>query len=193
MDIDALISQRVRDLRKASGLTLEQLSTQSGVSRSMISLIERQETSPTATVLDKLANALGVTLQSLFQPTNDAAAPQPVVRHDSQAVWTDPESGYVRRQLSPPAYPSPLELVEVQFPPGKTVAFDTASRSQTTHQQVWVLQGAMRITVGDQLWTLQAGDCLAMELGQHIVFHNPGPADARYVLALSTATPRRNP
>ncbi|MFL6697727.1 MAG: helix-turn-helix domain-containing protein, partial [Vitreoscilla sp.] len=53
--LNARIAQRVRDLRASSGLSLEALAAQSGISRSMISLIERGESSPTAVLLEKLA------------------------------------------------------------------------------------------------------------------------------------------
>lgn len=196
MNIDNILAQRVRELRKQRGLTLEQLAEHSGVSRSMISLIERQETSPTAAVLNKLADALGMTLPALFAP--GAPAPgeqvhQPLARVAEQPVWNDPASGYLRRQISPGGYGSPIELVEVRFPPGQTVAFENATRSVVTHQQVWMLDGSMQITVGEQLWRLKAGDCLALELGPQISFHNPTRQSARYLLAITTTsrtTPR---
>lgn len=186
MTIDALIAKRVRHLRKQRGLALDALSAASGVSRSMISLIERGESSPTAAVLNKLADALGVSLASLFSEGSPDVPVQPLSRRNEQAAWTDPASGYVRRHLSPAGYPSPIELVEVLFPPGETVAFETVVRSVVTHQQLWLLEGAMEITVDSETWRLQVGDCLAMVLGQRIVFHNPTPAPARYALALST-------
>jgi transcriptional regulator with XRE-family HTH domain len=186
MDIDALLSRRVRELRKSRKYTLDQLAELSGVSRSMVSLIERQETSPTASVLNKLADALGVSLPALFSQDADAAEKLPVSRCTEQPVWTDPASGYVRRHLSPLGWGSPIELVEVSFPAGETVAFDNPVRSVVTHQQIWVLEGAMDITVGDEVWHLGTGDCLAMELGARIVFHNPSRRPARYALALTT-------
>ena len=66
MTIDELLSTRVRALRKQRGYTLEELAQRSGVSRSMISLIERGQTSATAAVLGKLAQALQVPLAALF-------------------------------------------------------------------------------------------------------------------------------
>ena len=66
MSIDQLLSVRVHGLRKARGHTLDALAQISGVSRSTISLIERGETSATAAVLGKLAQALQVPLASLF-------------------------------------------------------------------------------------------------------------------------------
>lgn len=194
MEIDAFLAARVRDLRRDRGLTLEQMAALSGVSRSMISLIERQETSPTAAVLNKLADALGISLPALFAVDAQAADPEPVSRRADQPVWTDPASGYVRRQLSPAGVDSPIELVEVTFPAGKTVVFDNPVRRAGIEQQIWVAKGAMDVTHDDRTWTLHTGDCMAMTLGDRITFHNPGAQAARYVLALarSAGTPRRS-
>src|SRR5438876_4945575 len=119
-DLNERIAERVRELRAKRGLSLDALASKSGVSRSMISLIERGESSPTAVVLEKLAAGLGVMLASLFDAP--AAAPQtpsgPVARRDDQPQWQDPASGYVRRNVSPPGVPQPMQIVEVHFPPG---------------------------------------------------------------------------
>lgn len=186
MDINHLIAQRLHELRDAQGLTLAALAERSGVSKSNISLIERGESSATATVLDKLSAALGVTVASLFEkPAGEA--PSPVSRHADQPVWTDPGSGYVRRNLSPAAslaMAAPLQLVEVSFPAGQRVAYETGMREADVHQQVWIIEGTMEVTVGSLLWTLEAGDCLAMRLDQPIAYHNPAATPARYLVAL---------
>lgn len=190
LDINLLIARRIRELREAAGLSLAALAELSGVSRSTISLIERGESSPTATVLDRLSAALGITLASLFdQP---AETPSPVSRSADQVTWTDPVSGYLRRTLSPAANAA-LQLVDVHFPAGQRVAYDTATRERDVHQQVWLIDGAMEITVGAEHWTLAAGDCLAMRLDRPITFHNPLDRTARYLVALSThpLAPRR--
>ena len=194
MDIDTLLADRVRDLRKARGATLDKLAQRSGVSRSMISLIERGASSPTAAVLSKLAAALEVPLAALFDnaPADADGAPSPLARVADQSCWTDPASGYQRRHLTPTGLGAPLELVEVTFPAGQSVTFDNATRLPAhlaPHQQLWLLEGRMTLTVGSQTWQLAAGDCLAMAVNQPIVFTNPGYAPARYVLALTVAAP----
>ena len=192
MDINSVIASRLRQLRDSQGLSLAALAERSGVSRSNISLIERGESSATATVLDKLSAALWVTVASLFeQPTGTAI---PVSRAPDQLVWTDPGSGYVRRNLSPPI-DSSIQLVEVSFPPGQRVAYETAARDVDVQQQVWLIEGTMNVTVGESHWTLSAGDCLAMRLDQPITYHNPTTKPARYLVALvsqSHKLPRRN-
>ncbi|MFP2908297.1 cupin domain-containing protein, partial [Pyxidicoccus sp. 3LFB2] len=111
-----------------------------------------------------------------------AVAPGP---RGEQPVWTDPASRYVRRNLSPAAR-SPLQLVEVTFPAGQRVAYETAAREVEVHQQLWLLDGVMEVTVGDAHWRLEAGDCLAMRLDRPIVFRNPTRKPARYLVALAT-------
>src|SRR5882672_5980334 len=144
-DLNRRIADRVGKLRAAQGLSLDALAAKSRVSRSMISLIERGESSPTAVVLEKLAAGLGVMLASLFDaPAAAAQAPSgPVARRDDQPQWRDPASGYLRRNVSPPGVPQPMQIVEVRFPPGGRVAFETGGRDTRVHQQVWVLEGAI--------------------------------------------------
>src|SRR5712671_2615279 len=187
------IAERVRELRAAQGLSLDALAGKSGVSRSMLSLIERGESSPTAVVLEKLATGLRVTLASLFgAPKATARAPSgPLARREDQPQWQDPGSGYVRRNVSPPSVLQPIQIVEVHFPPGARVAFETGARSQRVHQQIWVLQGMMDITLGNERHRLREGDCLAMQLNHPAIFHNPTRKPARYAVVIASETPAR--
>src|SRR5947209_13192392 len=96
-DLNQRIAERVRELRAAHALSLDALAGRSGVSRSMISLVERGESSPTAVVLEKLAAGLGVTLSALFDAPPTRAPHGPLARREDQPEWQDPASGYVRR------------------------------------------------------------------------------------------------
>lgn len=186
MDINQIIARRITMLRDTQKLSLDSLAALSGVSRSNISLIEHGKSSASATVLDKLAAALGVTLSSLFEDTESTSAtPVPVSRAADQLAWTDPASGYVRRILSPAA-PSSIQLVEVIFPPGQRILYDPVARGSQLNQQIWMIDGVMDITVGSDQWCLKAGDCLAMQADQPLVYFNPTPSPARYLVALAT-------
>lgn len=182
--IHTRIAQRVRDLRAARGLSLEALAQASGVSRSMISLIERAESSPTAVVLERLAMGLGVSLASLFDAPEPSASP--VSRRAAQALWQDPHSGYVRRNVSPAGVGSPLQIVDVQFPPKARVAYETGPRDPVVHQQIWVLEGRIEVTVGTTLHKLEAGDCLALVLDQPLSYYNPTRQVTRYAVILTS-------
>jgi transcriptional regulator with XRE-family HTH domain len=96
---DDRLSQNLRRLRTEHNLTMDALADRSGVSRAMISKIERGVAVPTATVLGKLSAALDVGLSQLVgdsQPRTAVLLPQ-----GEQAIYRDPESGLERRSLSP--------------------------------------------------------------------------------------------
>jgi transcriptional regulator with XRE-family HTH domain len=177
-DIVARVAARVRTLRAARGLALDKLAEASGVSRSMISAIERAEASPTAALLDRLAAGLGVPLAALFEAE---AGTGPLLRHAEQPVWRDPATGYLRRAVSPAGVASPFRVVEVVLPPGARVAYDAVARAPEPHQ-VWLLDGALEVTIGADTYRLDAGDCLAFTLDRPNGFHNPGGTDARYAV-----------
>lgn len=186
--LDQRIAARVQALRAGAGLSLQALAERSGVSRSMISLIERGQSSATAVVLEKLATALGVTLASLFDtPATPGRAPGPVARAAQQPAWQDPASGYLRRNVSPAGWPAPVQIVDVSFPAGARVAYETAARTPAVHQQVWVLAGRIEVSVGDDRHVLAEGDCLALQLDRPVAFRNPTRKPARYAVVLCSA------
>ena len=190
--INGRIARRVRALRADSGLSLEALATKSGVSRSMISLVERDESSPTAVVLEKIAAGLGVSLATLF---DDASAPaNPISRGAERTPWRDPQSGYVRRNISPPSFPSPIRLVEVVLPAGTHVAYETGARDTSIHQQIWVQEGSVEVTLGRVTYRLGEDDCLAMQLNEPTAFRNRTRKPARYLVVIASEpvrAPRR--
>jgi transcriptional regulator with XRE-family HTH domain len=188
--VDLHIARRVNELRKEGGLTLNDLAVRSGVSRSMVSLVERGESSPTANVLDKLAAALGVTMATLFSEGKSSDA-SPVSIHSKQQVWHDPATGYSRRNVSPPGFPSPIELVEVMLPPLTQVAYDSAFRIAPYHQQIWVLEGTIDVQIGAEQHTIAKGDCFAMLVDRPISFRNPGKKKSRHLLAIAPAARNR--
>ncbi len=183
-DIHQRLAARIGALRAERGLSLDALAKKCDVSRSMISLIERGETSPTAVVLDKMAFGLGVTLASLFEAP--LANGSPLVRRAEQLQWTDPQSGYTRRNISPPHFPSPLQIIQIDFPAGASVSYEAGLRESGVEQQLWVLEGCMEFIFDGQHHRLEAGDCLAMQENQRIVFQNTSALPARYVVVVNT-------
>ncbi|MFV5639992.1 helix-turn-helix domain-containing protein [Acinetobacter oleivorans] len=184
-DINIRIAQQVRELRLARGYTLDVLATRCQVSRSAISLIERGEASPTAVVLEKLANGLGVPLTQLFDIPQNNQSPQPLIRRTQQSEWKDPETGYIRRQVSPPNWKSPFQIVEIEFPPKSRITYEISETSKVVQQQLWVVEGEIDIQLGDSSYALSTGDCLAMQLNQPVIYSNNSSQVARYILVVS--------
>lgn len=183
MELTATLAQNLKSARQARGWTLEAFAEASGVSRAMISKIERGEVSPTAVTLGRLAAGLGVSLASLFGAASRAAGP--LSRAADQPVWTDPATAYVRRNLSPPGLST--EIVEVSFPPGASVTFDNPWRGRALEQQVTVLEGELEMSTGDGVFQLAAGDCLHMRLDRPTGFRNSTLRPVRYLVVIHPA------
>jgi hypothetical protein len=154
----------------------------------MISLVERGESSPTAVVLEKIATGLDVALASLFDDVSAAASP--LSRREDRSAWRDPQSGYIRRNISPANFPSPIQIVEVVLPAGAKVAYETGARDVSIHQQVWVQQGSVEVTLGKTIYRLAEDDCLAMHLDEPTAYRNRTRKPARYLVVLTTAPAR---
>ncbi len=178
---DRRIGRRVREQRERVGLSLDELAARCGVSRSMISRIERVESSPTAALLAKLCASLRMTLSGLMA---DAERPaHAVARRAQQRSWRDPQTGYVRRMVSPSATGSAVEIVEVTLPAAARVAFDP-QLLVPFGQHIVMLAGNLTLTVGDETFELQTGDCAHMTLERGAAFENRTRRAARYAAGL---------
>jgi transcriptional regulator with XRE-family HTH domain len=186
--INVRIAQRVSSLRAERGLTLDALAAKSEVSRSMLSLVERGESSPTAAVLERIATGLDVPLASLFEDA--AAAPNPLSRAKDRSAWRDPQSGYVRKNISPPNFPSPIQIVEVELPAGAKVSYETGARDALIHQQIWIREGTLELSIGKVVHRLEADDCLAMQLNEPMSFRNRTRKPTRYIVVIASDRPR---
>lgn len=181
-DIDAAVAQRVQALRQARGLSLAALADASGVSKAMISRVERAQSSATATLLGRLAAGLGVTLAELLAP--GPAAPQRLTRLAEQPLWRDPGVGYLRRQVAPRDERG-AELVEVQLPSGARVAYPPWSGAPYT-QRLWLVEGELQVDHGDEQHRLAVGDCLSVAVDRPLAFRALGGRACRYLLVISS-------
>ena len=180
--LESAIGERLRLLRTARGQTLDDLANASGVSRAMISRIERGEASPTAQLLSRLCAALDLTLSAFFAFSD--AAGDPLSRREVQVVWRDPETGYQRRAVSAPNTAARVEVIEVEFPAGARIAYPPETAKAGITQHVWLFSGSLRMTVAGTVHDLRPGDCLYMSITEGHVFENPGDIAARYAVVL---------
>src|SRR5262249_9984895 len=136
--LESQLAQRIRLERTQRDWSLAELAERSGVSKAMISKIEREEVSPTAAILGRLSAAFEMTLAALLPR---AEGGDRLSRAASQPLWRDPATGYVRKQVfSRPDHP--VELVEVELPPGQKVSFPAWSYAHI-RQIVWVRRGQL--------------------------------------------------
>ncbi|WP_230170317.1 XRE family transcriptional regulator [Rhizobium sp. CECT 9324] len=187
-EFEKTVAERLRALRAERGLTLDALADLSGVSRAMISRVERAEASPTAALLARLCSALGVSLSVFFDTKTRKASP--LARRADQPVWRDPDSGYLRRAVSSPTGTgagsgSAVDIIEVEFPAGAEVRFPGRLTRRNQTQHVWVFDGEIVMTVGEEVHHLSAGDCLFMNVADVHGYRNPGTVAARYAVVIN--------
>jgi transcriptional regulator with XRE-family HTH domain len=181
-DVERRIAQQLARLRAERGWSLDALAERTGISRATLSRLERSELSPTAAMLGKLCTAYGWTLSRLM--TEAETRPPNLVPAAEQPEWTDPESGYRRRVVSPPAPPGLRgELVEVHMPAGASLSFDASPIVGLEHH-LWMLEGSLTLEVEGSVFRLRAGDCLRYVLAGPTRFQGTGKREARYVVAI---------
>jgi transcriptional regulator with XRE-family HTH domain len=178
--LDTHLAQRIASLRTTQGWSLAELAERSTVSKAMLSKIERGESSPTATVLAKIASAFGLSLAKLL--TAPSQPPSRLLPATEQPGWTDPATGYHRRQI----YLSgevPLELVEVSLPAGASVGMPASSYVLTRHV-VWVIEGRLVIAEGGHRSELGPGDRLEFGTPVDTEYRNETGAACRYLVVV---------
>lgn len=179
--VDVRLGRRLAELRNEHGWSLGELAERSGISRSTLSRAERAETSPTASLLNRLCAVYGRTMSQLLSEIE--AEPAPLVRAADQPVWADRASGFVRRSVSPPHAGLRGELVEGRLAAGADISYDRPP-VPGLEQHIWVLEGALTVTAQDAEHRLGEGDCLRLRVWGPTRFRCPGPEDARYALAV---------
>jgi transcriptional regulator with XRE-family HTH domain len=157
------------------------LAERSSVSKATISKIEREEMSPTAMILVRLAGAFDLTLAGLLLRAEGER--ERLSRAIDQPVWRDPDTGYLRKQVfSRPDHP--LEVVQVELPAGQRVVFPASSYAHI-RQVVWVQVGDLAILEGGKRHVLGAGDCLGFGPPSEVTLANETSASCTYLVVLA--------
>lgn len=184
-DLDQKIGARIKTERESRNWSLTDLAERAGVSRAMIHKIERGDSSPTAKLLSKLSGAFQMTMSTLMARA-EADGGQ-LLRRQDQSVWTDPETGYIRRHVSPQTQ-LPLDLVEVTLPAGARVPIPAAAYAFSEHL-IWVIEGSLVFHEGDVRHALEVGDCLHLGPPTDCIFENASEAPCTYAVIVLRRPP----
>lgn len=180
-DTSTRIARRIRLERDARGWSQADLAERSSVSKATISKIEREDMSPTAVILVRLAGAFDLTLAGLLLRAEGEG--ERLSRAADQPVWRDPDTGYLRKQVfGRPDHP--LEVIQVELPARRRVALPASSYAHI-RQIVWVQDGELVILEGGERHRLSAGDCLGFGPPSDVTLANETAAPCTYVVALS--------
>ncbi len=175
------LGARVRDLRRGRGLTLEELAERSGVSRAMISKLERGEKNPTLVVAAKLAEGFGITLTQLVGMEERREVV--VVPRDRRMVMRDPDTGFERQLLSPSFGGRGIEFIRNVIPEGSTSG-EFPPHRRGVEEYIVVEKGRLKAVIGGEDYLLEKGDAMYLEADVTHRFDNAGEGECSYYLVI---------
>ncbi len=154
--ISEFIGRRVKKLRQERGWSLEELASRSGVSRSMLSEIERERANPTLTVTFRIARAFELTLQDLMDGVEKPSSKIQVIRREDRGqVFRSDKQGEIRT-LSPLNLEKDVEFYEVSLRPGGTLR--SQPHFEGTREFLTVEEGSVRLESDGASELLKKGD-----------------------------------
>jgi transcriptional regulator with XRE-family HTH domain len=183
----AAIATEIRRLRKAKALSLEQLAGAAGVSKSIISKVERGEATPTTTVLARLAEALDVTFSELMSPAREGEVI--LLEKERQPYLRTEGAGFLRRCLSPILPNRGIDIVHNTLASGASSGQFIAHRPGV-NEYIWVERGRLRAVIGRREIELGPGDSLYFQAHVDHRFDNIGRGACEYYLVIDSARVR---
>lgn len=178
----AALAARIKQLRSQTNMTLEQLAAQSGVSRAMLSKVERGEKSPTLGVLVRIAGGFNMSLTSFLGAEPDASDVA-VIRASKRLAFKDPETGFERAVLSPAHLDNGVEMVLHRIPPGKSSGVLPAYTAPTEKYLI-VHEGQLTVFVDGKPHVLHTGDSMYFEVKGPYSFLNEGQVPCAYYMVI---------
>ncbi|WP_431478037.1 helix-turn-helix domain-containing protein [Massilia eburnea] len=176
------VGAALQRLRLARGLTLEDLSRIAGVSKSMLSQIEREKANPTIAITWRLANALGVQIGELLSDVEkDVEAIKLVDAHETPTL-PGAHAGYVLRILGPMELAGKYEWYELTLSPGGELVSQPHDPGTTEH--LTILHGSMELEVGSNKKKIKLGGTARYSADLHHAIRNPGKTEAKALLVV---------
>lgn len=180
--IGRVLCSRVRELRKKRNWTLEQMSAACGVSRSMLSEIERQRANPTLAVAYRIAQAFGISLGELVQMPN-ASHQIDVIRAEDRTYHFRSDRHCSIRTLSPLNLEKSVEFYEIVLRPGGILR--SSPHFEGARELLSVQQGGVRVTSSDDTAEINEGDSAHYRADVPHSIENHGAKDAVLFLVVT--------
>lgn len=181
------IGHQIKKLRNAKGLTLDQLAAKSGVSKSMLSQIERNKTNPTVGILWSLTQALSIDIGELLgsaPKVNEKLDNISLVKSHQTPEIQSADGKCTLKILGPLDLVSNMEWYEINM--DKNGILDSDPHTKGTREHLTLLTGSIIITTDKQEKTLEAGDTARYGADVHHSIKNNGNSAAQAILIVHT-------
>ncbi|MDR5776175.1 XRE family transcriptional regulator [Caballeronia sp. LP006] len=175
------VGEQIQRLRNERKLTLDDLSRAAGVSKSMLSEIERDKANPTIAVAWRLTNALGISLDQLFAQQKAGDVIRVAGPHEIPTLNGD-NGGYQLRVWGPIELAGKFEWYELTLHAGAALISD--AHEPGTREHLTVLNGAIEIEASGAAKRLKAGETARYAADDGHVIRNVGRGEAKALLVV---------
>lgn len=183
------IGGAIKALRQEQGLSLDLLAGRSGVSRAMLSEIERGMKNPTVRIVVQIAAALGTTVAALIGESSARETTAPIViRRGERPTLVEPDTGATRQILSPAYAALGVETLWHTLPPEQETTTLPAARAGAVAQIV-VIWGRLICAFANRRVILDEGDSAFFPAGLPQTLRNPDAVPCEFLLISDTRAP----
>jgi transcriptional regulator with XRE-family HTH domain len=176
------VGATLQKIRQKRGLTLEDLSRAAGVSKSMLSQIEREKANPTIAVAWRLANALGIGIEELLAGETQEVETIHILEPHETPTLPGNHAGYILKILGPMELAGKYEWYELTLAPqGELVSHP---HDPGTTEYLTLLHGAAEVEVDGLKKKLKAGGTARYQADRTHAIRNTGKTEAKALLVV---------
>ncbi len=179
--VSATVSQNLKLFRKQNGLTLDELSRKSGVSKGMLVEIEKGSANPSIATLCRAATALGVSVADFVGVAVNVPV-RIVPPEDASILWRGPKGGSATLLVGTHG-PDEIELWRWTLFPGEV--FESPGHSPGTLELLNVEVGALTLKLADSEHHVQAGSSVLARTEEKHAYMNCGKEELRFVMTVA--------
>jgi len=188
MDSAFSLGEKLRQLRSERNISQRDLARMAGLSPNSISLIERDETSPSVATLQSLATALNIRMSYFFEEE----APSSVLHIKSGTRPKVETQGVVIEGMGKNLPFQELEPFVMTLAPHVECCGERQV-VHTGHEFIYCMQGGIEYLVDGKTYLIETGDILIFEATLPHLWRNPFDVEARFILVLQTPNTSREP
>jgi len=178
---------RIRELRQLHGITIAELAKMVGVSKSLISQVERSEVLPSLPTLEKIAIALKVSISEIFEIENiEVEEEEIVVRKGNRKKIIIPNSSMIYHLLTPNLRED-LEFLVIEVPPSEEINKVDTPFSHAGKEYFLVLSGQLHLVLGDKKYILNEGDSGCFDSNKKHIYKNYTDKTAYFLIAATSS------
>lgn len=183
MYADHMVGKKLKELRSSRGMSLRTLASETGLSPTMLSQIERGITEPSLRSLRLLANVFGQAISALFE---DETVPAVHISHAGERSRITSPKGHIQYERLSPGN-GQLEVLRGLLEPGETSSDD--QWSHVALECIYVIRGTLTANVGEASYEVPAGDAITLDSRQPHRYCNNGTDKVEFILAVNPPTP----